>query len=156
MTPPATGQLAAQLKQLNLQALLEEYQALAPVASQAGWPYEAYLAQLIAQESERRLRNRRQRRLQEAHFPLLKELADFDFAAIPQLNQQQIMALAQADYLRQAQSVLFVGNPGLGKTHLASALGLAACRQDHRVRFYAVTHLVNELQEAQANHQLPN
>ena len=65
------------------------------------------------------------------------------------------MELAQGDYLDQAESVLMVGNPGLGKTHIAIALGLAACRQDRRVRFYTVTHLVNELQEAQTQHQLP-
>ncbi|MCA9333802.1 IS21-like element helper ATPase IstB [Candidatus Saccharibacteria bacterium] len=156
MKHPSTQQVEAQLKQLHLQAFLQEYQALAQVATQAAWSYEAYLAQLLQAESARRLHNRRQRRLQEAHFPLLKELADFDFTAIPQLNQQQIRTLARGDYLAQAESVLFVGSPGLGKTHIAIGLGLAACRQDHRVRFYAVTHLVNELQEAQANHQLPN
>lgn len=58
-------------------------------------------------------------------------------------------------HLENAESVLLVGNPGLGKTHIATGLGLAACRQDRRVRFYTVTQLVNELQEAQAAHQLP-
>ena len=66
------------------------------------------------------------------------------------------MELAQGQYLEQAETVLLVGNPGLGKTHIASGLGLAACRQDRRVRFYTVTHLINELQEAQATHQLPH
>ena len=114
-----------------------------------------YLAGLLQQEVDRRLRNRRQRRIKDARFPLRKELVDFEFAAIPQLNQQKVMELAQGDYLDQAESVLMVGSPGLGKTHIAIALGLAACRQDRRVRFYTVTHLVNELQEAQTQHQLP-
>ena len=65
------------------------------------------------------------------------------------------MNLAQGAYLRQAESILMVGNPGLGKTHIAIGLGTAACRQDYRVRFYTVTNLANELQDAQANHQLP-
>lgn len=155
MKQPSTIQLEAQLKALHLTSLLCEYRAQAEAATQDAWPYEAYLAGLIQQESDRRFRNRRQRRIKEARFPLLKELADFDFDAIPRLNRQQIMELAQGTYLKQAESVIFVGNPGLGKTHIAIGLGAAACRQDHRVRFYTVTQLVNELQEAQDNHQLP-
>ena len=155
MSTPSTVYLEAQLKQLHLAALRQEYRTQAQAATQANWSYEAYLAHLIQQEVDRRLRNRRQRRIKEAHFPLLKELADFDFAAIPQLNQQKVMELARGEYLEQAESVLLVGNPGLGKTHVAIGLGLTACRQDRRVRFYTVTHLVNELQDAQAAHQLP-
>lgn len=155
MSLPSTLHLEQQLKQLHLAALLRHYQTQARTATQDGWPYEAYLAGLIQQEVARRARNRRQRRIQEGYFPLMKELADFDFAAIPQLNRQKVMELAQGHYLDQVESVVLVGNPGLGKTHIAIGLGLAACRQDRRVRFYSVTHLVNELQDAQTTHQLP-
>ena len=152
---PQAQQLQTQLQRLHLAALLTDYQPLAQEAAQQQWPYERYLATLIAAEVDRRTRNRRQRRIKEAHFPLPKELADFDFDQIPALNQALILALAQGDYLDQALSVLFVGGCGLGKTHLAIALGLAACRQDHRVRFYTVTELVNELHQAQDEHRLP-
>ena len=155
MKAPSTDQLDTQLKALHLTSLLREYRPQAEAAAQDGWPFEAYLAGLIQQETDRRFRNRRRRHIKEAHFPLLKELADFDFDAIPQLNRQKIMELTQGTYLRQAESVILVGNPGLGKTHIAIGLGATACRQDHRVRFYTVTQLVNELQEAQDNHQLP-
>lgn len=155
MTLPTTGYLEQHLKQLHLAALLRHYKGQAETAAQDQWPYEVYLADLIQREVDRRARNRRQRRIKDAHFPLLKELADFDFTAIPQLNQQKVMGLAQGRYLDQVESVLLVGNPGLGKTHIAIGLGVAACRQDRRVRFYTVTQLVNELQEAQATHQLP-
>jgi DNA replication protein DnaC len=156
MSTPSTLQLEEQLQQLQLAALHQEYRPQAKAATAAGWSYEAYLAHLIQLEVDRRSRNRRQRRIKEAHFPLVKELADFDFALLPHFNRQKVMELAQGQYLEQAESVLLVGNPGLGKTHIASGLGLAACRQDRRVRFYTVTNLINELQEAQATHQLPH
>jgi len=155
MNQPSAAQLETQLQALHLGALLQEYRTEAANAAQAGCSYETYLAHLIQLETDRRFRNRRQRRLKEAHFPLLKELADFDFDAIPQLNRQKVIELAQGNYLQGAESVLMVGNPGLGKSHLAIGLGVAACRQDQRVRFYTVTHLVNELHQAQENHQLP-
>jgi DNA replication protein DnaC len=151
---PTTHYLEEQLLQLQLTALHQQYRSQAHLATAAGWSYEVYLASLIQQEVERRFGNRRQRRIKDAHFPLLKELADFDFSLLPRLNRQSVMELAQGHYLEQAETVLLVGNPGLGKTHIATGLGLAACRQDRRVRFYSVTHLINELQEAQATHQL--
>ena len=128
---------------------------MAQQAAQSNWSYETYLAYLVDEEANRRSGNRRTRRIKEAKFPPLKELADFDYKAIPQLNKQRVLALAEGTYLERAEPVIFVGNPGLGKTHLAIGLALLACRQDHRVRFYTVTQLVNELAYAQQEHQLP-
>ena len=149
------AQLHTHLRTLHLTAVAEQYRPLAHDAAQAEWTYEGYLATLIAEEIDRRTRNRRQRRIKEARFPLRKELADFDFDQIPALNKSMILALTQGTYLDAAHSAIFVGGAGLGKTHLAIALGLAACRQDHRVRFYTVTELVNDLHQAQDEHRLP-
>jgi DNA replication protein DnaC len=90
----------------------------------------------------------------QARFPVLKELADFDFSCVPSLNKQRVLELAHGSYLDKAESILLVGNPGLGKTHVAIALALTACRQGHRVRFYNAAALVNELLQAQDEHQL--
>jgi DNA replication protein DnaC len=147
--------LEEQLQALQLASMRQEYATQAAVARHQGWPYEHYLATLVEQEMERRTRNRRQRRIQEARFPLLKELADFDFSALTAPSQAQVRQLADGAYLAQAQPILLVGGPGLGKTHVAIGLGLAACRQNQRVRFYTVTALVNELHQAQDHHQLP-
>jgi DNA replication protein DnaC len=147
-------QLEQQLDTLHLTAIREQYRPLAQRAAQANWLFETYLAELIDQESQRRTRNRRIRRIKEAKFPLLKELADFDFSVIPQLNKQHILSLTDGAYLEQAQPMVLVGNPGLGKTHIAIGLALTACRQGERVRYYSVTQLVNELSHAQQEHQL--
>jgi DNA replication protein DnaC len=155
MSQTALNSLDAHLKTLHLAAIRQHYHLRAQAAVEEGWPYETYLATLIQEEADRRTQNRLQRRIKEAHFPLRKELADFDFAALPQLNKQKVLTLAQGHYLQQAEPVLFVGAPGLGKTHVAIGLGLAACRQDHRVRFYTVTALINDLHQAQAEHRLP-
>ena len=148
-------QLEEQLADLHLAAILNQYRPLAQKAAQANGSFETYLAHLIDQEANRRWRNRRRRRIKDAKFPLLKELADFDFAAIPQLNRQRVLGLAEGLYLEQAEPVILVGNPGLGKTHIAIGLALTACRQGHRVQFFSVTQLVNELAHSQKEHQLP-
>jgi len=148
-------QLEQQLKELHLAAIHDQYVPMAQKAAQSNWSYETYLAYLIDREADRRRRNRRARRIKDAKFPLLKELADFDYTAIPKLNKQRVLALAEGTYLEQAEPVILVGNPGLGKTHIAIGLALLACRQGQRVRFYTVTQLVNELAQAQQEHQLP-
>jgi DNA replication protein DnaC len=108
--------LVKQLQELRLTTFVAEYAELAQDAARANWSHEQYLATLTDHEVARRTQNRRQRRIQEARFPFLKELADFDFSAIPNLNQQLVHTLARGRYLQQAQPVIMVGAPGLGKT----------------------------------------
>ena len=102
----------------------------------------------ITQVTQRE-QNQRKRRIKAARFPVLKELADFDFSAIPSLNKARVLDLTRGEYIAKRESILLVGNPGLGKTHLAIGLGLAACRQGHKVRFWTAAGLVNELLQAQ-------
>jgi DNA replication protein DnaC len=147
--------LESYLKTLRLPTFVENYRAFAEDAVRGQQSYERYLLALADQEAAQRDRNRQQRRIKAAHFPVLKELADFDFSAVPSVNAQRVLSLAHGAYIQKAEALLLVGNPGLGKTHLAIALALEACRQGHRVRFYNTAGLVNELLAAQATHQLP-
>jgi DNA replication protein DnaC len=151
----ATMLLDTYLKQLRLPTFLRHYRQFAQDAAQANLSYDRYLLALAEQEIAQRERSRQIQRIKAARFPLLKELADFDFSCLPALNKQRVLELAQGDYLRKAESLLLVGNPGLGKTHVAIGLALAACRQGHRVRFYNAAGLVNELIQAQEEHRLP-
>lgn len=146
--------LEAQLKQLSLPTFLRNYAPFASDAAQNQHSYSHYLLALTEQELAQRETTRRQRRIKDAKFPLIKTLHEFDFSAIPSLNQQKILHLAQGDYIRNAEPLILLGNPGLGKTHLATALAVEACRQQHRVRFYNCAALVNDLLAAQQTQRL--
>lgn len=88
-----------------------------------------------------------ERRLKEAQFPTTKTIESFDFSAQPSLNEALVRELLRGDYIGKKENVLLVGNPGTGKTHVASALGYAACTQGRRVRFFTTTGLVTQLLE---------
>ena len=92
--------------------------------------------------------------MKEAHLPRIKTLDEFDFAQSPHIPAARIRALAEGGYLERAEPVLLVGDPGTGKSHLATGLAIAACRQRRRVRFTTAAALVNQLVEAQREHSL--
>lgn len=150
-----TMRLEVYLKQLGLTTFIRNHTAFAADAAQNQHSYARFLLALAEQEVSQRAANSRQRRLKAAKFPVLKELNAFDFTLIPGLNQQKILHLAQGDYIRKAEPVILIGNPGLGKTHIATGLAVEACRQHCRVRFYNTAALVNELLAAQQEQRLP-
>jgi DNA replication protein DnaC len=95
-----------------------------------------------------------QRRLQEAHLPRLKTLDEFDFTQTPKIPASQIRKLAEGEYIDQAEPVVLIGDCGTGKTHLATGLCVAACRQKRRVHFTTATARVNELVEAKQGNRV--
>ncbi|HEY6409767.1 MAG TPA: IS21-like element helper ATPase IstB [Ktedonobacteraceae bacterium] len=98
--------------------------------------------------------HRIERAISQARFPVLKELADFEWSSVPSVPKARILELAQGAYIVKAEPVILLGNPGLGKSHVATGLALAACRQSRRVRFYNAAGLVNDLIKAQQEYQL--
>ena len=146
--------LETYLKSLRLPTFLANYRKLAEEAAQAGHTYDRFLLALAEQEVAQRERNRIARCIKRAHFPVLKELADFDFSCISSPPKQRVLELTHGTYIEKAESIILVGNPGLGKTHIATAIALAACRQGLKVRFYNAAALVNELILAQEEHRL--
>jgi len=146
--------LESHLKTLKLPTFLANYRKFAEEAAQAGHSYDRFLLALAEQEIAQRKRNRTTRRINGARFPVLKELANFDFSCIASPSKQRIAELAQGSFIGQAQSIIMVGNPGLGKTHLATSIALAACRKGLKVRFYNAAALVNELALAQDERRL--
>lgn len=146
--------LESYLHQLRLPGFARNYQAFATDAARNNLDYTRYLLALAEQEVNKREQNRIQRRVKTARFPVLKELADFDFSALPTLNKAQVLDLSRGEYIHKREPIVFIGNPGLGKTHLAIALALSACRQGHKVRFWTAAGLTNELLQAQDEHRL--
>jgi len=151
---PELQLLDTYLKQLRLPTFLLSYRKLADEAARANLGYERFLLKLVEQEIAQRELNQQTRRIRAARFPMLKELADFDFSAVPKLNKAQVLDLARGAYIAKVEPILLLGNPGLGKSHVATGLALAACRQGHKVRFYNAAGLVNEMLELQEKNQL--
>jgi DNA replication protein DnaC len=147
--------LETYLKQLRLPMFLRHYRKVAEEAASANLGYDRFLLALAEQEVAQREQNRQAQLIRAARFPALKELADFDFSSLPQLPKPLVLELARGDYIQKAEPILMIGNPGLGKTHIATGLALAACRQGYKVRFYTAAGLVNELIQAQDEHRLP-
>jgi DNA replication protein DnaC len=146
--------LETYLRQLHLPAFIKHYQSFAKDAVQNNLDYPRYLLALVENEIQSREQNRIQHRVKTAHLPTLKELADFDFSALPSLNKARILDLARGEYISKREPLIFIGNPGLGKTHLSISLALTACRQGRRVRFWTAAGLVSELLVAQEENRL--
>jgi DNA replication protein DnaC len=146
--------LDSYLRQLRLPTFTKLYPQFAADAARNNHDTVRFLLALAEQEVNQRQLNMLQQRLKNAHFPVIKELADFDFSCLPMLNKAQILDLARGEYIQQKQGLILIGNPGLGKTHLALGLASAACREGRRVRFWTAAGLVNELIQAQDEHRL--
>jgi len=118
------------------------------------WTYEAFLAEVLRTEIEQRRDNQRHRRIKAAKFPLIRTLDGFEFDHLKYLKPETVWNLADNSYIDRKENVICMGNPGTGKTHLSIALGILACNQGYRVRFYSAPMLANELVEAKENHTL--
>jgi DNA replication protein DnaC len=146
--------LRANLKQLRLPAMLAEFEKLAREASAANEGYEQYLLRLTELEVAARSANAVQARIRAAGFPVVKDFDTFDFSAVPSLSKPKVLELARGEWIEQRGNTCLLGSPGTGKTHLAIAIGLSACRQGRRVRFVTAASLVTRLEEAQKQYQL--
>ena len=136
------------LKALRLPTIGAECEKVAQRAARDNVDHLSYLLQLLELELLERERRAAERRLKAARLPTLKSLETFDFTARPSVNKPMIAELSRCEYIDARENVLFVGNPGTGKTHLAIALAAAACAKGYRVRFVRVTELVTQLIEA--------
>ena len=150
MPTPDTPQVLLEhhLKALRLPTILRDYDKVARQCAQEKVDFTRYLLRLTELELLDRERRATERRIRQARFPVVKSLDSFDFLAIPALNKTLVLELARCEFLARKENLLLLGNSGTGKTHIALALGLAACQRGHRVRFTTASALVSALIEA--------
>ncbi len=127
---------------------------MAREAAAAGEPYDAYLARLTEVEVTARAATAVAARIRAAGFPVVKDLDTFDFTACPAVPKQKVLELARGEWVGQHANCCRIGGSGTGKTHLATAPGLARCRAGKRVRFTTAAGLVAQLEKAQQEHRL--
>jgi len=142
------------LKLLRLPTIAAEWEKLGREATTRNETYEQYLLKLTELELSARQSKALQTRIKQASFPIIKDFDTFDFAAIPGINKQKVLELARCEWIEKCFNLCLLGNSGTGKTHLATALGLAACRQGKKVRFLSAAGLVGQLEKAQKQYQL--
>jgi DNA replication protein DnaC len=146
--------LKEQLTALKLLHLHEHYADLATQAAAKQWTHVDYLARLMEGEAQRRQELTIARRVAAARFPCLKTLDQFNWSWPKKINQAQVQNLFRLSFLENNANVILMGGVGLGKTHLASALGHAACLAGHSVLFASAVDIINTLSAAQAAHRL--
>jgi DNA replication protein DnaC len=150
----STVLLKHHLKALRLPSFHAECEKVAARCATENVDHLAFLLQLCELELIQREKRAADRRLKAARFPNPKTLEDFKFEAQPSINRVLVGELLRGEYIERRESIILVGNPGTGKTHLATVLGMAACGQGKRVRFWRVTELVTHLMEVREAHLL--
>ena len=146
--------LAHHLKQLKLPTVLREYDKVARECARDGTDHPRYLLRLIELELIDRERRTIERRIRAARFPAVKSFDTFEFTAIPSLNKMLVLELARCEYVLRRENIIALGNSGTGKTHVALALGLAACQKGFTVTFTTAAALVSQLLEARDERRL--
>ncbi len=141
--------LRRQLELLKLPFILEHFEELARQAGSDQWSHVEFLARLIEGEAALRQDRARQRRIKQAHFPVLKTLQQFDFTWPTKINRLAVQNLFRLKFIEDKANAILIGGVGLGKTHLATALGWAACQAGPRVRFATAIDIINSLLAAQ-------
>lgn len=154
MNKPDTQQLETHLHYLKLPWIRDNMEALSAKAAKGNWTPMAFLAALIEGESHQRMDRATQRRIAAARFPVVKTLEAFDWSWPKAVNELEVRDLFRLRFVKEHENVIFLGGCGMGKSHLAIALGHEACIQGYHVLFISAAELINHLLAAQTEHRL--
>jgi DNA replication protein DnaC len=151
---PNKAELSTLLCYLGLNRTAGSYADLIGQAQKSNWSHLKFLEVIAGQEAAEKKERSVAARIGQARFPVLKTIDTFDFAFPKSIPRDAIMAALSLEFLDRSEGFIFLGDPGTGKTHLAIALGYAACLKGARTRFINAVEMVNDLQGAAATHQL--
>ena len=143
--------LSEHLEYLKLKYVADQYGPLADEAIRQSWDHREYLRRLIEGEYNDQRQRRVAARIKSARFPVIKTLEQFNWTWPKKINRLAVQNLFRLEFLAQNANVVFLGNVGVGKSHLATALGYAACLEGHSVLFTGAIEVINDLQAAQKN-----
>ena len=144
----STVLLKHHLSQLKLTTMEQECEEIAFRCAKENVDHLGFLLQLSERELLQRESKATERRLKSAKFPNMKTLESFDFKAQPSINKMLVNQLMRGEYIDAKESIILIGQPGTGKTHLATALGVKACQSGRKVKFYRVSDLITQMLEA--------
>lgn len=137
--------LVSHFKALKLTGLIHTYKDFSERAAEKNLSYEEYLALLLEDELKRKNEASVKTKLSKAKFPFIKTLEEFDFSFQPSLNEKEVIKLGGLNFIDSGDNIVFLGPPGVGKSHLAIALGVKACMAKYRVIFTSAQKLIEEL-----------
>ena len=135
----------AHLNYLKLPGISEQYEAMLQKAIHDKWSHLQFLTQMIEHEATSRQQRAIDRKIKAARFPVMKSLAQYDFSWPEKINEMQVRDLFRLQFLKQKENIMFMSTVGLGKSHLATALGHQACLQGNSVLFVNAIDAINDL-----------
>ncbi len=137
-------------RQLRLPGLRQTYLELAKTAAKEKQSYEQYLLGLMKLEADQRSERRKKQRVRRAGFPAQKLLQDLIVGELPPDGADKLPRLERLDFITEGQNLILAGNPGTGKTHIATGLGIKACLADLTVLFTTVPRLITQIIESRS------
>lgn len=148
------AQIEGHMRALKLRGMLGVYKGLGDRATASKLQYEEYLALLLEEELSRKTEGSIRAKIAKAKFPYIKTIEEFDFSFQPSLKDREVIKLCSLDFIEQKSNVIFLGPPGVGKTHLSIGLGIKACMSKYRVLFQTAESLIEELMLAKKDGSL--
>jgi len=148
--------LMGDLKKLRLPAMTEMLDSYVKQAASSSMSYMDFLSGLVSEEVRYKEQRAVQSRIKSARFPVLKSLDDFDYAFQPSIDRKKLAELSSLRFIDNKENILFLGPPGIGKTHLSTGLGVRACESGYKVLFTTLNDMVSVLMASMADNSFPS